>query len=198
MGIISALGRSLPSQEATIAGSSYSLPEGIQTDAPINPGNSGGPLLNLQGEVLGVNARIASTTGVNSGVGFAIPVQAIKQVVPSLIANGRYDYPYMGAGFDDQLSLSDQSTFGLSQTQGAYVLNVTPASPAAQAGLTPANSTTGRGGDLVVAIDDQPVNEFSDLNAYLVFHTQPGQTVQLTVLRNGQQIVLPLTLASRP
>lgn len=198
MGIISALGRSLPSQRLLQSGSTYSLPEVIQTDAPINPGNSGGPLLNLQGEVIGVNATIASTTGANSGVGFAIPVQAVAQIVPSLVENGSYDYSYIGAGFDDEISLAEQDTFGLSQTQGAYVLNVTPGSPADEAGLTAANANNGRGGDLVIAIDGQPVNNFSDLNAYLVFNTEPGQTIELTVLRDGEEVTLPLTLASRP
>ena len=198
MGIISGLGRSLPSQRVVGVGSSYSLPQGIQTDAPINPGNSGGPLLTLQGEVVGVKSRNASTTGANTGVGFAIPVEAVKQIVPSLIEDGSYQYPYMGVSFANELSLSDQETFGLSQTQGAYVLNVTQGSPAAQAGLRAADQTTGRGGDLVIAIDGQPVGEFSDLNAYLVFHSSPGQTVDLTVLRDGEQVVLPLTLAERP
>ena len=198
MGIISALGRSLPSQRVLEAGSAYSLPQVIQTDAPINPGNSGGPLLNLQGEVIGINSSIASFTGTNSGVGFAIPVDAVQQIVPSLVEDGAYDYPYIGAGFDDEISLSEQTTFGLSQIQGAYVLNVTPGSPAAEAGLIAADPSTGRGGDLVIAIDDQPVREFSDLNAYLVFHTAVDQTIELTILRDGEEVVLPLTLSSRP
>lgn len=198
MGIISALGRSLPSQRQLETGSSYSLPEVVQTDAPINPGNSGGPLLNLQGEVIGVNSAIATATGTNSGVGYAIPVEAVKRVVPSLIENGRYEYPYIGVGFYNELSLSDLEPLGLSQTQGAYVLNVTPDSPAAEAGLIAADQTTGRGGDLVVAIDDVPVNEFSDLNTYLVFHTSPGQTIEVTVLRDGEEVTVPLTLSSRP
>ncbi len=198
MGIISALGRSLPSQRVLELGSSYSLPQVIQTDAPINPGNSGGPLLNLDGEVIGVNSTIVSATGTNSGVGFAIPVQAIQQIVPSLIEQGSYDYPYMGAGFDDELSLSELETFGLSQTQGAYVLNVTAGSPAAEAGLIAADPNTGRGGDLVIAVDERPVREFSDLNAYLVFNTTVDQTIELTVLRGGEEVLVPLTLASRP
>lgn len=196
LGIISALGRSLPSQRAS-SGSTYSLPQVIQTDAPINPGNSGGPLLNLNGEVIGVNSAIASTTGTNSGVGFAIPVQAVRQIVPSLIANGRYVYPYMGAGFLDEISLSTQSLYGLSQTQGAYVLSVTPGSPAARAGLIAASSS-GRGGDLIIAIDNQAINNFADLNSYLVFHTSVGQRIEITVLRNGQTLTLPLTLGERP
>lgn len=198
MGIISALGRSLPSQRVLQSGSTYSLPEVVQTDAPINPGNSGGPLLNLQGEVIGINSTILSTSGSNSGVGFSIPVQAVAQIVPSLIENGSYDYSYMGAGFDDEISLAEQETFGLSQLRGTYVLNVTEGSPADEAGLVAADPSTGRGGDLVTAIDGQPVNDFSALNAYLVFNTEPGQTVELTILRDGEEMTLPLTLASRP
>ncbi len=200
LGIVSALGRSLESQRnlGNQGGSTYSLPEVIQTDAPINPGNSGGPLLNLQGEVVGINAAILSDTGANSGVGFAIPVQAVQQIVPSLIARGRYVYPYMGAAFDSEVSLADQTRYGLSQTQGAYVVGVTAGSPAAQAGLISADSTTTRGGDLIIAIDGQPVNNFADMNSYLVFHTAPGQTVELTVLRGEKSLTLPLTLGERP
>ncbi len=198
LGIISGLGRSLPSQRATNVGSTYSLPEVIQTDAPINPGNSGGPLLNLNGEVIGVNAAIASTTGTNSGVGFSIPVSAVKLLVPSLIKDGEYVYPYVGASFDSEVSLDEQSTYGVPQTQGAYVVSVTSGGPADRAGLMGANQQTGRGGDLVVDIDGQAINDFADLNGYLVFHTQVGQTIQITVLRGGERITLPLTLGERP
>jgi 2-alkenal reductase len=198
LGIVSALGRSLRSQRNLGTGSSYSLPQVIQTDAPINPGNSGGPLLNLDGAVVGVNSAIASTTGTNSGVGYSIPVQAVRQVVPSLISTGSYDYPYMGAGFDDELSLGDLETYGLSRTQGIYVLDVTPGGPADQAGLIAADATTGRGGDLVIAIDGQPVTTFNDMNSYLIFHTTVGQTVQLTIVRGEEEMTLPLTLAERP
>lgn len=198
LGIISALDRSLPSQRDLGTGSSYSLPEVIQTDAPINPGNSGGPLLNLKGEVVGVTSAIVSTTGTNSGVGYSIPVQAVRQIAPALIAEGEYVYPYMGAGFDDEVSLSEQSIYGLSQTQGSYVLNVVADSPADEAGLVAADPATGRGGDLLIAIDGHPVIDFGDLNSYLVFQTEVGQTVELTILRNGEEMVLPLTLAARP
>jgi 2-alkenal reductase len=198
LGIVSGVGRSLPSQRDTTSGSTYSLPEVIQTDAPINPGNSGGPLLNLAGEVLGVNAAIASTTGTNSGVGYSIPVSAVKLVVPDLIEGGEYAYPYIGASFDSEVTLDEQSTYGLTQTRGAYVISVTAGSPAAEAGLVTANRSSGRGGDLVVAIDGQAIADFSDLNSYLVFHTTVGQTIEITVLRNGERISLPLTLGSRP
>ena len=197
-GIISGLDRSLPSQRTTTTGSTYSLPQVIQTDAPINPGNSGGPLLNLQGEVIGVNAAIATTTGTNSGVGFSIPVDVVKRVAPSLISEGKVTYSYMGVSFDGEISLSELDLYGISQTRGAYVISVTPGSPADQAGLVGADIQTGQGGDLIIAIDGQPINDFSDLNSYLVLHTEVGQTLELTVLRDGQTLTLPLTLGARP
>ncbi|MBN1259970.1 MAG: trypsin-like peptidase domain-containing protein, partial [Anaerolineae bacterium] len=176
LGIVSGLGRSLMSQRSAVGGSAYSLPQVIQTDAPINPGNSGGPLLNLAGEVVGVNAAIATTTGANSGVGFSIPAAAVRRIVPDLIETGRYVYPYMGVSFDGELSLEDLRLYGLSQTQGAYVLNVTPGGPGAQAGLIAADRTTGYDGDLIIALDGAPVNHFGELNTYLSYHTQVGQT----------------------
>ncbi len=197
-GIISGLDRSLPSQRTTTTGSTYSLPQVIQTDAPINPGNSGGPLLNLQGEVIGVNAAIATTTGTNSGVGFSIPVDVVKRVAPSLISDGKVTYSYMGVSFDGEISLSELDLYGISQTRGAYVISVTPGGPADQAGLVGADLQTGQGGDLIIAIDGQPIDGFSDLNTYLVLHTEVGQTLELTVLRDGQTLTLPLTLGARP
>lgn len=198
LGIISGLGRSLRSQRATTTGSTYSLPQVIQTDAPINPGNSGGPLLNLAGEVIGVNAAIVSATGTNSGVGFSIPVAVVKRVIPNLIEHGEVNYAYMGASFDGEISLADQVRYDLPQTQGAYVLGVVPGSPADEAGLISANPQTGQGGDLVIAIDGQAIANFSALNTYLIFETEPGQTIALTVLRNGEPVTLPLTLSARP
>lgn len=198
LGIVSGLGRSLESQRQLSGGSSYSLPDVIQTDAPINPGNSGGPLLNLAGQVVGINSAIASTTGSNSGVGFAIPVNAVRRIVPSLIADGSYAYPYMGAAFDAEVSLEEQSVYGVSQTQGAYVISVTPGSPAEKAGLITADPTTGRGGDLIIAIDGLPIQDFGDMNKYLVFNTSVGQTVELTVLRGEETVTLSLTLGERP
>jgi S1-C subfamily serine protease len=198
LGIISGLGRSLTSQRDRASSSSYSLPEVIQTDAPINPGNSGGPLLNLDGEVVGINTAIASTTGTNSGVGFAIPVRAVQQIVPNLIEAGEYDYPYIGAAFLSDISLEAWEKLDLPQTQGAYVIAVTPHSPAERAGLVAANPETGLGGDLIIAIDDLPVRDFSDLNSYLVFNTEVGQTIEITILRDGDEMTLPLTLGSRP
>lgn len=198
LGIVSGLERSLRSQRDQSANSAYSLPSVIQTDAPINPGNSGGPLLNLAGEVVGVNSAIATTTGVNSGVGFSIPVIAVLRIVPDLITQGRHVYAYLGASFDDEISLSDQAQFRLDRAAGAYVVNVVAGGPADRAGLIPANPGTGRDGDLIIAIDDTPINSFADLNSYLVFNTSVGQTIELTVVRGGDEIRLPLTLGERP
>ena len=197
-GIVSGLGRSLPSQRVLSSGSSYSLPDVIQTDAPINPGNSGGPLLNLDGEVVGVNAAIASLTGENTGVGFSIPVGAVHKIVPSLIEDGEYVYPYMGMGFDGEVSLAEQDIYGLDQTQGAYVVSVSPGGPAALAGIQAADQSTGRGGDLIIAINGNPIQDFADLNGFLVFEASVGQTIDLTIIRDGEQIVLPMTLGARP
>lgn len=197
LGIVSGLDRSLRSRR-NAATNSYSLPEVIQTDAPINPGNSGGPLLNLAGEVVGVNSAIATDTGVNSGVGFSIPVAAVRRIVPSLIESGAYTYPYLGVSFADSLSLSEQATYGLSQVEGAYVLGVAANGPADRAGITAANPNSGRGGDLIIQIDDQPIADFSDLNSYLAFHTAVGQVIRITVLRSGQKLELSLKLGARP
>ena len=198
LGIISGLDRSLPSQRRTTSGSTYSLPAVIQTDAPINPGNSGGPLLNLDGEVIGVNAAIASTSGSNSGVGFSIPVGVVKRVVPSLIEGGEVVYPYMGVSFDGEISLSELELYDISQTRGAYVISVSPGSPADEAGLVGADPETGRGGDLIVALNDRVIDNFSDLNGFLVLEAEAGQTIDLTVIRGDETVVLPLTLGERP
>lgn len=198
-GIISGLGRSIISQRLAENGGFYSLPEVIQTDAPINPGNSGGPLLNLSGQVVGVNSAIRSSTGLNTGVGFAIPVAAVQRIVPSLIETGVYAYPYMGIGSSGgAIDLERQERLGLPEPYGVYVTSVTPGSPAEDAGVIPAESAETRGGDLIVGIDDRTVHEFSDLLSYLVFHTEVGQTINLSIIRDGEAITVPLTLSERP
>lgn len=200
LGIISGLDRSLRSRRGAST-NAYSLPEVIQTDAPINPGNSGGPLLNLAGEVVGINSAIATDTGVNSvnsGVGFSVPVAAVRRIVPSLIESGSYSYPYLGVNFADSLGLSEQAVYGLDQGEGAYVLGIQSDGPADRAGVRAADAETGRGGDLIIQIDDQAIRDFSDLNSYLAFHTSVGQTITITALRNGRSVELSLTLGARP
>lgn len=201
VGIISGLGRTLDSRRIAEGGGRYSLPRVIQTDAAINPGNSGGPLLNLQGEVVGVNSAIRTSTGTNSGVGFSIPVNAVHRVVPVLIAEGAYVYPFMGISMTT-LDLTTQERLGLPQTAGAYVTNVSNETPAETAGLVGSGITDiGEplpGGDLIIAVDGVPVGNTDDLISFLVFETQMGQTIDLTVIRDGEEMNIPLTLGERP
>lgn len=200
VGIVSGLGRTLVSQRIAEGGGRYSLPQVIQTDAAINPGNSGGPLLNLNGEVVGVNSAIQTQTGVSSGVGFSIPVAAVNRVLPALIADGEYIYPYMGIRMSSA-TINLQEFADLPQATGVYVTEVSPGTPAAEAGLVESgfnNTGPRRGGDLITAVDGNPVLEINDLISYLVFSAEVGQTIDLTVLRDGEEIVVPLTLGARP
>jgi 2-alkenal reductase len=198
-GIISGLGRSITSARLAENGGTYSLPEVIQTDAPINPGNSGGPLLNLNGEVIGVNSAIRSDTGFNSGVGFAIPVAAVRRVVPAIIENGSYTYPYLGIGTSGgPIDLDRQEQLQLPVAYGVYVTSVTAGTPAEEAGVIAAPSAITPGGDLIIAIDGQEVREFNDLISYLTFQSEVGQTVELTIIRNGEEVIVPVTLGARP
>lgn len=203
LGIVSALGRSLRSQRPAEDLGFFSLPEVIQTDAPINPGNSGGPLLNLDGDVIGVNSAIRSFTGFNSGVGFAIPVAAVSRVVPALISDGAYAYPYLGVSTPSfEIDLETWEELNLGGYQGVYVTRVTEEGPAEEAGIIPMPDETPAelepGGDLIIGIDDEEVREFHDLISYLVFETEVGQTVRLTVVRDGEVIAIPVTLGERP
>ena len=197
LGIVSGLGRSLQSVRQLETGGSYQLPAVIQTDAPINPGNSGGPLINLNGEVVGVNSAIRTTTGTNSGVGFAIPVNAVSIMIPEMIANGRYVYPLMGTSFASEDSKAQLlAELGIEENIGAYVSGVSPNGPADQAGIQ--GATAGIGGDIIVRLDGREVYSFGDLNAYLVFNKRPGETMEVVVLRNGEEVTLTMTLGERP
>jgi len=210
-GIVSALGRTLSSIRTSPDGSgSFSAGDVIQTDAAINPGNSGGPLLNLNGEVIGINRAIRTTnvdpsTGEpsNSGIGFAVAVNIVKKVVPVLIANGKYDYPYMGITSRQNLSLDEQEALGLPQSTGAYVISVTQGGPADKAGLKGGSrnssiSNLPAGGDLIVAADGQPVLVYGDLIGYLMEFKSPGDQIKLAVIRDGQKKEVTLTLGKRP
>jgi|SRR5271157_462811 len=212
-GVISGLGRTVQSGPQTSTGGSFSSGDIIQTDAPINPGNSGGPLLNLNGEVVGVNSQIetnntnSSGQPTSSGVGFAISVNTIKRVIPSLIANGKYNYPYLGiTSFSGGLSLDVIQILGLKSTTGVYVTSVAAGGPAAKAGLragtTPvtAQGYTGlfSGSDLIIAADGQPIVDYDSLITYLALNKAPGDTVNLTVLRGDQKVNVPVILGARP
>jgi 2-alkenal reductase len=203
IGIISGLGRTLESQRIADGGGRYSLPQVLQTDAAINPGNSGGPLLNLRGEVIGVNSAILTETGTNSGVGFSIPSNAVSRIAPSLIAEGKYTYPYIGISMRNITSLELLAQLDLPQVQGTYVTEVLPGSPANEAGLIGAgvNQATFEpfvGSDFILAVNGQSIKNSNDLISYLTFETEVGDTIELTVWRDGEEVVVPLTLGERP
>lgn len=208
-GIISSLGRTLNSIRTAPGGSFFTAGDIIQTDAAINPGNSGGPLLNLNGEVIGVNRAIetyninSQEDPLNSGIGFAIAINTVKRVAPSLISEGSYDYPYLGISSLNEISLLQQEALRLSQSIGAYVTSVTPDSPADRAGIRGGTDPTelfniSSGGDLIIAIDDRVVRTFSDLLSYLIQEKSPGDTITFTILRDDQEIEIDLILGKRP
>jgi 2-alkenal reductase len=199
VGYISAVGRVV-----RLSDTLYSLPELIQTDAAINPGNSGGPLLNTKGEVIGVTNLIFSRSGVNSGVGFAVPVETVKRVVPELIKNGKYAHPCLGVtapsdsintDMADQLSLPVQRGVLIQEAKG----------PAAKAGLIGGSrraTYNGRpiqvGGDIIVGIDNVEVHNFDDIITYLAKSTKVGQQVELAIMRGNSPLKVKVTLGERP
>jgi S1-C subfamily serine protease len=198
VGIVSAVGRMLPTGVTP-----FSIPQAIQTDAAINPGNSGGPLLNLRGEVIGVNAQIAASgTGTNSGVGFAIPSNIVRLVAPVLIERGAYQWPWLGVEGTD-VSLSISMANGLDSQLGAYINGVVEEGPAERAGMRGTSGTTQVegltapvGGDVVVEADGRAINFFSDLLVVVAFKN-PGDTIELTVLRDGVRQQIQVELAPR-
>ncbi len=210
LGIVSGLGRTQPAHADPDGGGFFSTADIIQTYAAINPGNSGGPLFNLQGEVVGVNQSIRTGTfndvtgnAVNSGVGFSISINLVKRIVPYLIRDGNYEYPYLGISSAADLSLAAIEALGLNTYTGAYVTNVTPGGPADQAGIRGGSQATNlnnlqAGGDVITAIDGQPVETFDDLLGYLTTSKSPGEIVVLTILRDGQTMDVTVTLGTRP
>lgn len=205
-GIISALGRTLESLHFAPGGGAFSTGNIIQTDAAINPGNSGGPLINLNGEVVGINSAISTSNidisgqPVNSGLGFAISIDTAKNVIPDLIQFGKYDSPYVGIQVLHEVSLFLQEELDLPQSTGVYVLEVTPGSPAEMAGLIGAEigEVIPKGGDLIVGIDDQQVDNFADFMGYLLTYKKPGDQVTIKVLRDNKTLEFELTLDKRP
>jgi 2-alkenal reductase len=204
IGIISALGRTLPAQMIEAAG--FSNPEIIQTDAAINPGNSGGPLLDTRGRVVGVNTAIRSATGVNSGIGFAVPVNTVKHVVPHLIEEGTYHYPYLGITSDNRFSVAELAQpLELPVAYGVLISEIQPGTAAARAGLQGGDheiqvmgATIKAGGDIIIAIDGHTLLTFDDLIAYLVRETKVGQEIVLTVVRGAEEVEIAVTLGERP
>lgn len=204
-GIVSALGRSLEASNGRL------MTNIIQTDTAINPGNSGGPLLNSRGQVIGVNTALFNPTGANFsiGVGFAIPVDAVKRIVPQLIAKGRASHPWLGISglpiTPDLARRLKQNGVDLGVERGVLLVEVIPNQVAARAGLRGGsrqvqlgNRALPIGGDVITAIDDAPIKDLESLITYLEARTQVGQTVTITLRRDGREQRVQVTLGERP
>jgi len=194
-GIVSQVGRLLPNKE-----SGFSIPNVIQTDAAINPGNSGGPMLNLQGQVIGINTAIQSTTGEFSGIGFAVPSNTIKRIVPTLIEKGAFEHPWLGvAGTSVTPEIAKQ--LGLPKNyKGVFVTTIVKDGPASKSGLQEATYNADRqikGGDIIVALDGHSIRDIDDLIIYLADNKSVGDKVVMDVIRDNQTIKLTATLQAR-
>ena len=197
-GIISQMGRLLPSD------SGFSIPDVIQTDAAINPGNSGGPLLNMRGEIVGINTAIQSTTGEFTGVGFAIPSQTVAKIVPTLISEGEYKHPWIGISGKD-IDPDTANVLGLKDTLGFLIITVVEDSPAFDAGLIGSNETIeveGReypvGGDIITAVDGMDVRKIDDILIHLQRVKTVGDEMNLEILRDGRTTNITIVLQERP
>jgi len=201
-GVISSLGRVIESPDQRYIG------EAIQTDAAINPGNSGGPLLDLDGRVIGVNAQIVSPSRASAGIGFAIPARLTTRVVPELISTGTYRHPWMGVGpvgLTPQLvAISREAGYEVPDS-GVLIMSVERNSGADDAGIQgPRREVRTRygdvpvGGDVILSFEGQPINDARDLIAYLETFTVPGDTIDVEIYRDGEILVIPVTLGERP
>jgi S1-C subfamily serine protease len=203
LGIISALQRVIQSPDGRFIG------EAIQTDAAINPGNSGGPMLNLAGEVIGVNSQIISPSGAYAGIGFAISSNTVRRIVPVLIANGSFPHPWLGVNIlaltADVIQALQQAGVDPGANGGVLILNVVSGSPAAASGLRGgsrqvqfSSTTVPVGGDVITAINGQQVATGQDLTTYLDAQTKVGDSVELTVIRDGNEQKISVTLGEMP
>ncbi len=195
-GIVSQIGRLLPNQNV-----GFSIPDIIQVDAPINPGNSGGPLLNMQGEVIGMNTAIKTNTGDFSGIGFAIPSNSILRIVPQLIKTGTYNHPWLGiagTSMNPDVALANNLPRNY---KGVIVDNIVKDGPADKAGITAATldeNNIPHGGDIVTAVDGHPIKTIYDIIAYMDEYKSVGDKVVLTINRMGKTMDLIVLLQARP
>jgi S1-C subfamily serine protease len=197
IGVISAINR-------TVEGlTNFGIDNAIQTDASINPGNSGGPLLDSKGEVIGINEQIASDSGSNSGVGFAIPVTSVRYSLDQLRGGGKVDYAFLGVT-SESLYPQLAEHLGIDAKNGALITDVVNGSPADDAGLKGSTGETTfqlqhvkTGGDVVIAVDGKPVFQNNDLSELIALH-KPGDTVKLDILRGDQHATVDVTLGARP
>jgi S1-C subfamily serine protease len=202
VGVVSAIHRSI--KALTVA--RYKVVDAIQTDAAITHGNSGGPLLDARGRVIGINAQIRSETGTgnDSGIGFAIPIDAAKNSVAQLIKNGRVSYAYVGITTDN-MTPSLAKAFGYKVDRGALIVDVNDGSPAAAAHLRGGNRFVNvlgvqqlkTGGDVIVAVDGHPVTSADDVVRLVSFELKPKETAVFTIVRDGRRTQIPVRLAER-
>jgi S1-C subfamily serine protease len=197
-GIVSQLGRELS------APGGYVIIDVIQVDAAINPGNSGGPLVNVNGEVVGVNTAIVSESGTFTGVGFAVPSETVRRELPLLIQTSRYDHPWIGISGTD-VTVGIKEVMELEEVQGFLIIDVVPGSPADYANLEGGNTTVvigGQevkvGGDVIVGVDGLNVRNLNDLVVYIERNKLPGDTISLKIIRDGSEMTKSLWLGSRP
>ena len=198
-GIVSQIGRLLPTQDT-----GFSIPDVIQTDAAINPGNSGGPLLNMKGQVVGINTAIQSITGEFIGIGFAVPSNTLSKIVPTLIDEGKYSHPWIGiTGKDIDPDLA--MVLDLKQAKGFLIITVVDGSPADKAGLKGMSQTqviNGKeypaDGDIIISVDDKEVRKISDILIHLQREKSVGDEMVLGVIRDGDFMHLTLKLVERP
>ena len=205
-GVVSQIGRLLPEEQG-----GFSIPNTIQTDAAINPGNSGGPLLNINGEVIGINTAISSSTGTYSGVGFAIPSKSITRIIPSLLKSGTYSHPWLGIS-GANLTPDMEKNLGLPRNyKGVLVVDVAQGGPAEKAKIQPANveqsggtfgSTTRlTGGEIITMLDGHSVKRMEDIIGYLEESKSVGDSVKLTIVKNdslSSPFTLSIVLEKRP
>ena len=199
-GIVSAIKRTVPSQNTL-----FSIPNVIQTDAAINPGNSGGPLLDIEGNVIGINSQIISRSGGNQGIGFAIPINSVKKIIPTLIRGEKFEYPYIGiTGMDLNSNIKNALEIDLN-VNGVMVVDVVKGSPADLGGLSGYTGTVSdnnnsypSGGDILTAINTIPIKSMGDLLTLLFSDYSPGDSITFTILRDSDSLDLDITLISRP
>ena len=199
-GIVSAVGRTIRS-----GNSQFSIPKVLQTDAPINPGNSGGPLLDRKGRVVGVNTQIISSTGASSGIGFAVPIDAAKRVIPELILTGGYKYSWLGISGTSLSPVILELMVLPEGTTGALIIEVMPDGPADQGGLIPGDITTTvegmdyrLGGDIIVSVDGTDIKDMDHLISYLIENTKASDVINMAILRDGVEQILKIELGERP
>jgi S1-C subfamily serine protease len=204
VGVISALGRVIESPNERFIG------EIIQTDAAINPGNSGGPLLDLEGRVIGVNTAIFSPSRASAGIGFAVPADTVRLVVPTLIERGYFPHPWLGVTYiwnltPERAEVLREAGMDLPVDEGLLIIEVASRSPAADAGLRGGQQQVriGRmvltiGGDILTAVNGEPITDDEDLIRYLDTRTRVGETIEVTIWREGEQRTIPITLQERP